>query len=122
MEVAVLGVSNVGKSTLVNRLLNNVALADTSSRPGCTTQVPTLSTRIRWSPGLTNVSYLPPHQLNFYLFKGATPPLCLVDCPGFGYAKTSKAERHKWVNMMATYLQQRPPEVLRLCLFLVDSR
>jgi GTP-binding protein len=92
-EVALAGRSNVGKSSLINRLTERRHLARTSSQPG--------KTRL----------------LNFYRVNGA---LYLVDVPGYGYAKVSKAERQRWGRLIEQYLLERP--TLRLVLLLVDLR
>ena len=92
-EVAFLGRSNVGKSSLINALTNRKALARTSHTPGRT------------------------QQLNFFDIGGA---FILVDMPGYGYAKVSKKMRAEWTKVMRTYLRGR---VTLKCVFvLVDSR
>ena len=68
-EVAFAGKSNVGKSSLINTLVNRKSLARTSSQPGKT------------------------QTINFYKLNGA---MYLVDLPGYGYAKTSIAQREQW--------------------------
>lgn len=91
-EVAVVGRSNVGKSSLINALANRKALANVSKTPGRTQ--------------LLNCFALP---------DGAT----LVDCPGYGYAKVSKAKRADWGQMIERYLVGR--EALRMVMVLVDG-
>jgi GTP-binding protein len=91
-EVALVGRSNVGKSSLLNALANRHQLANTSKTPGRT------------------------RQLNCYRsVDGGT----LVDCPGYGYAKASKVERASWGAMIERYLLERQP--LRMVLALVDG-
>lgn len=92
-EIAFLGRSNVGKSSLINNLVHRKQLAKTSSTPGKT------------------------QQINFFDV-GAT--YMLVDVPGFGYAKVSKTDRAKWAELTKTYLKTR--EQLTLTLYLIDSR
>lgn len=92
-EVAFIGRSNVGKSSLLNMLVGRKAIARTSNTPGKT------------------------RELNFYLVDDA---FYLVDLPGFGYAKVSKTERARWGALIGRYLTEREP--LRLALHLVDSR
>lgn len=92
-EVAFIGRSNVGKSSLVNALTGRKALARTSNTPGRT------------------------QQLNFFNL-GDT--MMLVDLPGYGYAKASKSEVAKWNELIRAYLRGRQP-LLRVCV-LVDSR
>jgi GTP-binding protein len=92
-EVAIGGRSNVGKSSLINTLLNRRNLARTSSQPGKT------------------------RTLNFYRINEA---FFLVDLPGYGYAKTPKSEQLKWGKMMDEYLHTRT--TLRGVLQLVDIR
>lgn len=92
-EVAFAGKSNVGKSSLINLLLNRKKLARTSAAPGKT------------------------QTINFYNVEDA---LYFVDLPGYGYAKVSKAERERWGSMIEHYLKKR--EQLKLVLLLVDVR
>lgn len=92
-EVAFLGRSNVGKSSLLNRLVGNQKVAFTSSRPGCT------------------------QQINFFDLEGK---LRLVDLPGYGYAKAPAALRQQWAGLIDEYLHHR--QWLRLCVCLLDIR
>ena len=92
-EIAFLGRSNVGKSSLVNLLLGRKELARTSNKPGKT------------------------RQLNYFLIDDA---FYLVDLPGYGYAKVSKTERARWARVLTAYLHERVP--LRLVVHLIDSR
>ena len=92
-EIAVAGRSNVGKSTLINALINRKSLARTSSQPGKT------------------------RTINFYRVEGA---LYLVDLPGYGYAKAPRAETASWGRMIETYLSKR--ETLAGVVQLVDIR
>jgi len=89
-EIAFVGKSNVGKSSLINSLLGRKSLARTSSAPGKTRT-------INW------------YEVDEKLF--------FVDLPGYGYAKVSKAEQLKWGKVIETYLHKR--ESLRLVLLLV---
>ncbi len=92
-EIAFAGKSNVGKSSLINALLNRKSLARTSSQPGKT------------------------QTINFY---NVNDELNIVDLPGYGYAKVSKEEQLKWGKMIDTYLHER--EQLREVILLVDIR
>lgn len=92
-EIAFVGRSNVGKSSLINTLINRKAYARTSSQPGKT------------------------QTLNFYRIDDE---LFLVDVPGYGYAKVSKKERAKWGQMIETYLTSR--NILKGVIQLVDTR
>ena len=92
-QIALAGKSNVGKSSLINRLANHTKLAKTSSEPG--------KTRL----------------INFYLIEDC---FYLVDLPGYGYAKVSQDTVKKWGKMIDGYLHQS--KVLRLVFLLVDIR
>ncbi|NBG87428.1 ribosome biogenesis GTP-binding protein YihA/YsxC [Isachenkonia alkalipeptolytica] len=92
-EIAMVGRSNVGKSSAINTLLGRKKLARVSSSPGKT------------------------RTINFYLINNA---FYLVDLPGYGYAKTSKPERAAWGKMIETYLSTR--ENLQEVIQLVDIR
>jgi GTP-binding protein len=92
-EIALVGRSNVGKSSLINALVNRKNLARASATPGKT------------------------RGLNFY---NIDHQLYFVDLPGYGYAKVSKAEREFWGRMIETYLNTR--RQLKLIIMLVDIR
>ena len=92
-EIAFAGRSNVGKSSLINGLLNRKNLARTSSTPGKTITI------------------------NFYL---VNKEFFFVDLPGYGYAKAARTERAKWGKMIEKYLNNRPS--LKSVFLLVDSR
>jgi GTP-binding protein len=96
-EVAFLGRSNVGKSSLLNRLVARKQLARTSSTPGKTRLV-------HW----------------YAVERTAGAPVWLVDLPGYGYAKVSKSEREKWKDLVESYLGDRP--TLRAAVLLQDLR
>jgi GTP-binding protein len=92
-EVAFIGRSNVGKSSLLNSLVRRKNLAHVSSTPGKTQQINFFTVGSHWT---------------------------FVDLPGFGYAKASKQEREQWAMLAKDYLQHR--KQLRLICFLIDSR
>ncbi len=92
-EFCFAGRSNVGKSSLINRLTNKKKLARTSNTPGKT------------------------QQMNYYLIDDR---IYIVDLPGFGFAQAPKRERERWGRDIQTYLLQR--ETLRLIFHLVDIR
>ena len=92
-EIAFAGKSNVGKSSLINALMNRKALARTSSQPGKT------------------------QTINFYNINEA---MYLVDLPGYGYAKVSPSEKVKWGKMIEKYLHTSKD--LKAVFLLVDIR
>ncbi len=92
-EIAFAGRSNVGKSSLLNALTGQGALARTSGRPGRT------------------------QQLNFFDLDGR---LLLVDMPGYGYAEAAKSVKHDWQGLMFDYLRGRP--TLKRVMLLLDAR
>lgn len=92
-EFAFVGRSNVGKSSLINKILNRKSLARVSSTPGKTITI------------------------NFY---DIDETIFLVDLPGYGYAKRSQSEVREWGDMIEAYLSQRPQ--LKQIFLLVDSR
>jgi GTP-binding protein len=95
-EVALLGRSNVGKSSLLNRLAQRRSLARTSTSPGKTRLV------------------------HFYRIERPQRSLLLVDLPGYGWARVSKAERAGWKALVEAYLGGR--ERLRGAILLQDLR
>lgn len=92
-EVAFAGKSNVGKSSLINGLVNRKALARTSAQPGKT------------------------QTINFYNINDA---LYLVDLPGYGYAKVPQQEKEKWGQLIERYLHGS--KQLRAVFLLIDIR
>lgn len=92
-EIAFAGKSNVGKSSLINALMNRKAYARTSSQPGKT------------------------QTINFY---NINRELYYVDLPGYGYAKVSQKEREKWGKMIEKYL--RTSRQLQAVFLLIDIR
>ena len=92
-EVAFAGKSNVGKSSLINGLMNRKALARTSAQPGKT------------------------QTINFY---NVNESIYLVDLPGYGYAKVSQSEKEKWGRMIEKYLHTS--RNLKAVFLLVDIR
>ncbi len=92
-EYAFIGRSNVGKSSLINMLVNNKKLAKTSSKPGKTQTINHFLINKNWY---------------------------LVDLPGYGYATISKSMREKWQKMISDYLVKR--ENLQVIFVLIDSR
>lgn len=92
-QVAFSGRSNVGKSSVINRLLNRKNFARVGAAPGKTTQI------------------------NYFKIDNA---FYLVDLPGYGYAKVSKAERDRWGKLMESYFAD--PELMTLGVMIVDAR
>jgi GTP-binding protein len=95
-EVALLGRSNVGKSTLLNRMVGRRRLAHTSRTPG--------KTRLA----------------HFYRVERGGERLRLVDLPGYGFARVARAERARWRGLVEGYLGGR--EQLRVAVLLQDAR
>lgn len=93
IEFAFAGKSNVGKSSLINGLMNRKSLARTSAQPGKT------------------------QTINFYHINDQ---MYFVDLPGYGYAKVSQREKEKWGKMIEKYLRQS--KVLKAVFLLVDIR
>ena len=91
-EVVFAGHSNVGKSSLINKILNRRNLARVSSQPGKTATI------------------------NFYNLEGVR----LVDLPGYGFARVSASEKKRWAELIEGYFNQ--PRDLRLVVMLIDSR
>jgi len=97
VELAFAGRSNVGKSSLMNTLTGRRRLVRCSSTPGCT------------------------RSINFFEAKARDGAVFhLVDLPGYGYAKRSKAERNVWARLIEGYLAQR--QWLRAVTLLIDAR
>ncbi len=92
-EVAFAGKSNVGKSSLINGLMNRKSLARTSAQPGKT------------------------QTINFY---NVNECMYLVDLPGYGYAKVSQSEKEKWGKMIENYLHTS--KNLKAVFLLIDIR
>ena len=91
-EICFSGRSNVGKSSLINKILNRKAIARVSSTPGKTVTI------------------------NFYRLD----TLRLVDLPGYGYAKVADRDRERWAELMEGYF--RTERNIKLCLQLIDMR
>ncbi len=94
-EIAFVGRSNVGKSSIINSLVNRKSLARVGSTPGKT------------------------RQINFY---NVNDSLYLVDLPGYGFANVSKDMKSSWENIIETYLYSRKDKNLKLIVLLVDIR
>ena len=92
-EIAFAGKSNVGKSSLINALMNRKSLARTSAQPGKT------------------------QTINFYNINNC---MYLVDLPGYGYAKVSQKEKEKWEKLIERYLNSS--RMLRAVFLLIDIR
>jgi GTP-binding protein len=98
-EIAFLGRSNVGKSSLLNCLTGKKGLAYTSSRPGCT------------------------QLINFFHVDRKTGPegkLIFVDLPGYGFARVPVEVKARWKSLIESYLSQR--QTLELAVVLLDAR
>jgi len=97
-EIAFAGRSNVGKSSLINALVNQKGLARTSNTPGRT------------------------QELNYFIPKGSSevPESAIVDMPGYGYAKAPKSQVEAWTRLVFSYLRGRT--TLQRVFVLIDSR
>ena len=93
IEIAFSGRSNVGKSSLINKIFNRKALAKVSSMPGKTVTI------------------------NFFTLEN----IYIVDLPGYGYAKVSKGEKNRWSDLIGGYLAD-PERDLELVFQLIDMR
>ena len=93
-QFAFAGRSNVGKSSVINRLVNRKNLAYVGASPGKTTQI------------------------NYFLIDGGA---YLVDLPGYGYAKVSQAEKERWARLMETYFQEGA-DAITAGVLIVDTR
>lgn len=92
IEIAFAGRSNVGKSTLINKIMNRKSLARVSAVPGKTATI------------------------NFY----NVDPIKIVDLPGYGYAKIAKTEKHRWADLIEGYLDS--DRNIKLIFLLIDMR
>jgi GTP-binding protein len=92
-EIAFAGRSNVGKSSLINCLLNRKNLARTSGTPGKT------------------------RQLNYFL---VNRKIYFVDLPGYGFAKVSRQERESWQQLIESYMQEN--DALKVVVSIIDAR
>ena len=92
-QIAFAGRSNVGKSSVINRLLNRRNFARVGASPGKTVHI------------------------NYFKIDGT---FYLVDLPGYGYAKVSKSERDRWSKLMETYFAH--PELMTMGVMIVDAR
>lgn len=102
VEVAFAGRSNVGKSSLINALVNQKGLARTSNTPGRTQEL----------------NYFVPD--GFSGEEGDLPPVAIVDMPGYGFAKAPREQVAKWTRMVFAYLRGR--STLRRVFVLIDAR
>ena len=101
-EVAFVGRSNVGKSSMLNALTRRKGLARVSATPGRTRALQFFDVAMRPTPA-------------------ARPrPVRFCDLPGYGFAKVSKEERDRWAAMIEDYLRER--DVLRAVVLIVDAR
>ncbi len=101
-ELAFVGRSNVGKSSMLNALARRKGLARVSATPGRTRALQFFDVSFRPTPAAR------PRQVRF------------CDLPGYGYAQVSKAERDRWAAMIEDYLRGR--DVLRAVVLIVDAR
>jgi GTP-binding protein len=107
-EIAIAGRSNVGKSTLLNRLAGRKGLARTSKTPGRTRGLVMFSLRLRRGRDGDGDSAVPVDELR------------LIDLPGYGYAQVSQSERRGWQPLIEGYTRTR--RALALFVVLIDAR
>lgn len=93
VQVAFAGKSNVGKSSVINRILQRKNFARVGEQPGKTVHI------------------------NYFLID---EKMYLVDLPGYGYAKVAKSEKERWAKLMESYFAE--PELMNLGVFIVDAR
>lgn len=96
IEFALLGRSNVGKSTFINTIVNNSKMAKTSNTPG--------KTRL----------------INLFKISSDKGDFVISDLPGYGYAKVSKTEQERWQKSLEEYLLRR--NTLKYCIQFIDAR
>ena len=107
-EIAIAGRSNVGKSTLLNRLAGRKGLARTSKTPGRTRGLVMFALRFRRGKEATGTDAPPVDELR------------LIDLPGYGYAQVSQSERKAWQPLIEGYTRTR--RALALFVILIDAR
>jgi GTP-binding protein len=95
-EIAIMGRSNVGKSSTINSLTNRKSLAKSSNTPGKT------------------------KLINYFQISFEKDSFALVDLPGVGYAKVSKSQKIEWERKLGEFIQKR--EEISLFIYLIDSR
>src|SRR6188768_1717613 len=108
VEIAIAGRSNVGKSTLLNRLAGRKGLARTSKTPGRTRGLVMFALRFRRGKGEPGADAPPVDELR------------LIDLPGYGYAQVSQSERKAWQPLIEGYTRTR--RALALFVILIDAR
>lgn len=125
-EIALVGRSNVGKSSMINALTKQNKLARTSNTPGRTQ---TLNFYRIWPEGKPKLGdpKAPEDKADHFTLKGsareaahATHAFYFVDMPGYGYAKVSESQRRQWQKLIETYLRERP--TLKAVIQIVDLR
>jgi len=106
-EIAIVGKSNVGKSSLINTLLNRKNMAKVSSTPGKTRLINFFKVRYK----ITGQNDANVGDIGYF---------SIADLPGYGFAKVSRIEKEKWKQMVNNYFQYR--QALKAVLLLIDIR
>jgi GTP-binding protein len=127
-EFAFVGRSNVGKSSLIATLLHSKNLVKISKAPGCTKSINYFAFAKRGANSMPDAKAISQGNASngsgggVVSGTGKRPELYLVDLPGYGFAKSNKADQKRWKAFIQSYLASRDMSTLRRVFVLVDSR